>query len=206
MISVNLIPWSLRVAQRRRLHIQRWAAAALIAGAMLCVPAMFDRVRQAEASELGLSNQRLQAQLVGLRRDVRSISAKAEQIQLQIERAETLRSKRSWSALISLIGQCMPDGSWSTSIATDPPTAPQGKSRSSSRPGHKGDSGASTTVVIEAPRRLRISGYASDAAEPLAFVTNLKSAGVFRDVSLESSRRGPVLDGSYFRFSVVCDW
>lgn len=206
MIGVNLIPWSLQVAQRRRLHMRRWAAAALIAGAMLCVPAMSDRVRQAEASELGLRNRRLQAQLAGLRRDVRSISAKAERVQLQIDRAEALRSKRSWSALISLIGQCMPDGSWSTSIATDPPTAPHGGSRSSARPGHKGDSGGPTTVVIEAPRRLRISGYATDAVEPLAFVTNLKSAGVFRDVSLESSRREPVLDGSYFRFSVVCDW
>ena len=206
MIGVNLIPWSVQVAQRRRLHIQRWAAAALIAGALLCVPAMFDRVRQAEASELGLHNQRLQVQLADLRRDVRSISARAEQAQLQIKRAEALRSKRSWSALIALIGQCTSDGSWLTSIATDPPTAPHGGSRTSARPGSNEKSGGSTSIVIEAPRRLRISGYATDAVEPLTFVTNLKSAGVFRDVILESTRREPVLDGSYFRFSVVCDW
>ena len=61
-------------------------------------------------------------------------------------------------------------------------------------------------VTIEAPRKLRIAGYAPVAAHPYDIVSSLKETDVFASVALERSEREPVLDGSYFRFELVCEW
>ena len=95
---------------------------------------------------------------------------------------------------------------WLTSIATDPgaPTGAASKSRPSSDGDEEQD--GSITVTIDAPRKMRLAGYATDAAEPYRFVANLKDTEVFSWIALERSQREAKLNGYYFLFELVCEW
>lgn len=205
MVGVNLIPKAVQLAQARRRHMNRWGVSILAAAALLAVPSTIDWLQRAEATELRTRNANLQIELAAAGTRLRAQTAQANETLLQLERARALRSKRAWSAMFAMIGRCMPAGCWLTSVATDPATPPAAsRGATASRKG--ADEGNPQTIVIEAPRKLRVAGYATDVAEPHGFVANLKDTGVFTDVVLEHSRREPALDGYYFRFELVCEW
>ena len=157
-----------------------------------------------KAAELYALNDELQSRLESVREELRSVTADAGHVLVQIERAKALKSKRAWSGMLAMVSQCMAPGSWLTSIATDPPKPPGGKARSRGTDGKKEEGGQTQRLVtIEAPRKLRIAGYAPAAAHPYDIVTSLKATDAFASVALERSVREPVLDGSYFRFELV---
>jgi hypothetical protein len=68
------------------------------------------------------------------------------------------------------------------------------------------EQGDAEAVTIDAPRKMRLAGYATDAAEPHRFVANLKDTAIFSHIALERSQREPKLDGYYFFFELVCEW
>ena len=70
----------------------------------------------------------------------------------------------------------------------------------------KAEQDSKRAITIDAPRRLKIAGYAPDSARPYLFVENLKRTDAFEAVRLDSSQREPVLDGSYYHFELVCEW
>jgi Tfp pilus assembly protein PilN len=205
MVGVNLIPVSVRLSQVRRRHVRRWAVSVAVGVALVGVSLGMDWLRRAEAAGLCADNERLQSELEAIRADLKSVSAQAAETLLRIERAKALRSKRAWSGMIAMIASCMPPQSWLTSIATDPATPPAGTGRSQDRGKTEAEKGQQA-VTIDAPRRLRISGYAPDAADPHEFVTKLKATELFTVVALEQSQREPVSDGWYIRFELVCEW
>ena len=205
MPRVNLIPETVRVARARRRHVRRWAAGIVLATGGVVTLAGTEWLDRAKAADLRAQNDRLQVELEAARAELRSVAAEGDRARLQIERAKTLESKRAWSGMLAMIASCMSPGSWLTSIATDPQKPPEGGTRSNAGNEKKADQ-TQQTVMIEAPRKLRINGYASEAAHPHEVVKKLKNTGVFRRVALERSQREPVLDGSYFRFELVCEW
>ena len=230
MVSINLIPETVQRARALRSRINRWAVSVLAAGAVMAIPLCLEWYRRAEADELRMRSEQLQTQLASVRADLQTLNAQANQALVRLERAKALRSKRAWSAMFAMIGRAMPSGCWLTSVATDPATPKQGVVHRSSAPraratgGHPAlalgarisgavstrspadGSAPSAPLVIDAPRELKIAGYATDAAEPHQFITNLKAAGVFSRVALERTHREPALGGSYFRFELVCEW
>lgn len=213
MVGVNLIPQDLQIAQAVRRHLKGWTVAVVGAAALVSAPLAMGWYLRAEASELRVRNDQLQGQLVQSRNDLKVITLQANQAASRLERATALRSKRPWSRLLVMIGNYMPAGCWLTSIGTDPVTPPAGGARRSRVPRLAGgdprrpkSSARRSTLVIEAPRKLRITGYATEAAEPLEFVTALKGSGVFGNVTLEHMRREPVLDDFYYRFELLCEW
>lgn len=210
MIAINLIPPDVLLAQTRRRHLRRWSAALILAFLLLAAAVGREWVQQAHADELAAEMVRVQADLTLARQNLKTVAAETDQVALHLQRAETLRAKRAWSRLIAFIGHALPHGCWLTSLATDP--ARPGAGRRDLRPpppaaapatGHKP---LKTEFTIEAPRKLRLSGFAADPAEPHTFVTRLKEAAVFRQVVLERSQREPVLDGIYYRFEITCEW
>ncbi len=214
MVGVNLIPKDLQLAQTVRRHLKWWTVAIVGAAVLLSAPLAMGWYRRAEASELRVQNDQFQEQLAQSRDDLKLVTAQASQAASRIERATALRSKRPWSRLMVMIGTYMPQGCWLTSIGTEPRTPPAVGAR---RPPSPRASTAAdplspeswarrSALVIEAPRKLRIAGYATNAAEPLEFVTGLKASGVFNNVTLEHMSREPVLDGFYFRFELLCGW
>ena len=173
---------------------------------LLCIPVIFDQYLRVEASRLSAQNEKLAGVLVELRQKLATLTIDAEGSLIQLQRAQALRSKRAWSAMFATIAQNMPDGCWLISIATDPSSPSGGGGRRSRATTTVKKKSEESITKIEAPQRLKIVGYASNASEPHQFVTRLKLAGVFRDVSLETSRREQVQNAWYFRFDLVCEW
>jgi len=206
MITVNLIPKRVQDAQVRRRHIKGWTLINLVAGVSLAVPVCIDRVQQAKAQELQSQRTLLTRDLAAMRKQLAVVERQAENAFLQLQRADALRSKRAWSGMLALIGSAMPPQCWLTRMATDPDTPSRGPSRSASVVKHASVGKASPQVMVEAPRKLKLVGRATDASDPLAFVTNLKETGVFHRVSLEGASREQGGRESHYRFEIVCEW
>jgi Tfp pilus assembly protein PilN len=208
MVGVNLIPEPIQFAQARRRHVWRWGAAVAAAAVALAVPLGMDWYQRARADDLRAEHVELEGQLATIRAELRTLTTQFQQASIQLERANALRAKRAWSEMLAMIGRCMPAGCWLTSIATDPAIPAKTGDGPPRQTPRKADSAApqSPTVVIEAPRMLRLAGYAADAAEPYEFVARLKETGVFSNVVAGQSRSEPALNGTYFRFDLTCEW
>ena len=205
MVEVNLIPEVVRLTRARRRHITRWVISTVATGAVLAIAFGLDWLDRAEAGQLREESERLQVDLDRSRTVLRAITAQVEQLRLQSERARALQTKRAWSGLIALIGDCMPEGCWLTAIATDPARPAGGPVRARS-PDPRPDTAKEGAVIIDAPRKLEIVGYAPQAVQPYDFVSALKDTRVFSNTLLKRSQREPILDGSYYRFELVCEW
>lgn len=205
---MNLIPKQLQLSRARSRRIKAWALPIAAAAMVLVVPVVIDKYRSVEAGRLRAENIQLQRQITGQRAELTDVTAQAHQALVQLQRAEALRSKRAWSAVLALVARRIPPGCWLTSIASDPAAPGQAGARSPTRRSRilEREQESVSSVTIDAPRKLRITGYATDAAEPHQFVTRLKQTAVFAYVGLEASHREPVLGGSYFRFELTCEW
>ncbi len=205
MVAVNLIPDSVRRAYQRRRHMKRWAVAASASASLLVACLVIDWLERAEAADLYAQNSQLQGQLESVRADLQAVTQEAENVLSRITRAEALKSKRAWSSIFALVSSCMPSDAWLTSLATDP-SRPSLRRDHSIAPKPKEGDEEPQAIMIDAPRKLRIFGYAVEAGHPHEFVTNLKRTDAFTRVTLARTQREPVFDGSYFRFELVCEW
>jgi Tfp pilus assembly protein PilN len=210
-----------QLARLRRQCVRRWTAALVVSLAVMLFPCISDWWRRAEATSLEAEHGRLQGQLSSLRTEALTLARQVAAAQLQLERADALRAKRAWSRLLALVSDRTPPGCWYTTIATDPAVPPATTAPSAAgaapRPGspdtapapNTGGAAAArapATVVIEAPRKLRLSGFAAAAQDPHELVANLKQSGAFVAVTLVEARLEPTPDRSVFRFEVVCEW
>jgi len=160
MPIVNLLPERLVVTQTRRRHLRRWTIACVLAMALLSLPVGLDWYRNARADELSVEFQVLATDRGRAEVELTDLIAKSRETYLQLERAKALRTKRSWSGMITLLAETMPKGCWLVELSTDPP-APSGHQAQaiSQRPSTSASGGtAPATVVIDAPRILRIIG------------------------------------------------
>lgn len=219
MVTVNLIPESIRSAQARRRHVKCWAVCLALTYAVAVIPAVAHWRQHMRVDNLHTQNDQIQNDVAAARVDLKTTTATANEIFLRIERAKALRSKRAWSSMLALIGDCLPKDCWLTALATDPDTpstgtvGPVSRNTPPSLPSG-GPNGPIGPMFIEAPRKLRMSGSAVDASLPLIFVARLKDSRVFREVTLErclsdTPAGAAATDGedeSSFRFDLVCEW
>ena len=207
MISINLIPRDVRRRQTQRRRLWRWASLAMVGLLLLGASAGFDFARRGTVDQLRATDESLQVKVTRARADLQTITAELMSARNNLEHATALRTKRAWSGMIALIARTMPENCWLTSIATDPDKPTAGRRNSRKKPAKKKPAGKEQeVVVIDAPRRLKITGYAREASEPNEFVDRLNHSGAFRLVELERSQREPILDGSYYRFQLYCEW
>ena len=166
----------------------------------------FDFAHRARADELRASSEGLRMEIDLARINLRAVRTELSGARNHLEHAMALRTKRAWSGMIALIDRSMPENCWLTSISTDP-EKPQALKRGSHRTASKSDSEKeSEVVVIDAPRRIEIIGYAAKPSQPNGFVDRLNETGVFSHVELERSQREPIFDGTYYRFVLFCEW
>lgn len=209
MVAINLVPETVQQTQKLRRHLVIWTVMIFGALVMLTLPLAIGWIRQSEANRLSQRNDLLQSRLSAARVQLRSLESSAKDALLCLERSRTLRSKRAWSSVVAAIADKLPAGCWLTSMASDPSVPPPATKRPDAVPIRQASAKKVTTpsaVTIDAPRKLLLTGYATEPSEPYQFVTNLKKSGIFLDVAMVTSRREPVLDGSYFRFELTCDW
>lgn len=205
MVDVNLIPESVLFARTCRRHAVRWATSLALAITTLALCAGSDWVQRGEVRSLRDKRERLGAEMVRASAELDAVTLAANDAHLRVERARALRSKRAWSGMLALIASRMPEGSWLTSIATDPSAPSQGTRRRRAS-GKATPKPSDQPIIMEAPRKLKIGGFTPNAGDPYEFVTSLKETEVFRAVALRTSQREPVYDGSYYRFELVCEW
>ena len=205
-IDLNLIPRSILDAQIRRRHMRIWATSLAPALGLLAVFAGLNWVRQSRAADAAETAEMLAAELQQARAEVRGLTAAVSETSLQLERAGALRSKRSWSGLMGLLAQVRPDDVWFVGLATDPaaPAATRGVSTPQSP--QAGKPVEVRPVMIDAPRKLRISGYSVSPTGPVALVSNLKKENVFARVILERSLRDADEQSPRFHFDVLVEW
>lgn len=206
--AANFIPAPIRSRLEHRRRMRWWiGVCAPIAGALL-ICAAIDAWRVTQLDALRQNSSAVQSQLTAKRADLRRIVEESAQLKLQIERADALRSKRAWSGMLSLVADRMPADCWLKSAATDParPGNESSVARSPSAAPAGGAPESPKPVVLDAPRKLRLSGFAGDPVQPVAFVTALKQAGVFEQVALERAQWERWRDRSVFRFDVLCEW
>jgi Tfp pilus assembly protein PilN len=205
MAHVNLVPQSVRIRRARLRRAQQWLVVCVVAFGGMVLPLIFDALQRARLAELRRGSDGLHGQLEVQRKELRALTAQAAHAQIQLEHAESLRAKRAWSGVIARIASSLPDGCWLTALATDPATP--SASRSAPPPAPAGStSTAPAELTLDAPRKLKMTGYARDAAHPHAFAGSLRETGLFSQVALRNSVREPVLDGFYFRFELECEW
>jgi len=204
--ALNLLPREYQQAQRRIRRVRAWAAVLLPAAGIVAALLAVDGVQDVRAEELRLENDRIQEQLNDRRSEVRRLAAAADEALVRLQRSDALRAKRNWSGMFQLFAECMPAACWLESVATDPDMPPaSGGLVSPARPAGA-DSAKTANIAIEAPRKVRLRGYALDAAEPLGFVAKLKQSGVFQSVTMERSVYESEGKPPRFRFELICEW
>jgi len=204
MIKVNLIPTSVQIVQRSRIRMKRWILVCFLSLSMVTLPWCYDWINRAQVNTLTIENQRILITLKTVRQTLQSLSKTLVASDLKLNRAKVLRSKRSWSGMMSMIATALPTRCWLILIATDPPI-PAGASRRAVTVSSM-DSAKDETITIDVPRKLKLIGYAVDASEPMIFVSNLKAYGIFTSVKLIRSYLEPIEDDKYYRFELICEW
>jgi Tfp pilus assembly protein PilN len=188
----------------------RWAMAATLASAVSSFPVGMEMSRNQRAralnAELSVINERV---AMSTERH-NKLSVQIGTLRTQIDRANALRSKRPWAALLEGISKSLPDDIWLSILATNPPR-PAGGRKIIALPESKIDPNdtqkpETTIITMEAPRALSLEGYSLTQQSLYEFMSRLKSTGLFIDVGLEKAAEEPVLTGKAVRFKIHCQW
>ncbi len=205
MVSVNLLPPNVRLARRRARRIRLWIGVVLTTALLATVPIGLDAAKAARAAAVDRALAPVQERLDGVRAELRQTTADCSQLTTQIARADALRAKRSWGGLLVTITHHQPDQVWLTSLASKQSTEP-----ARARPGGKKENAKAASedavVALDGPRGIRLEGYALDHDWLYQFITNLKQAGLFTNVELNSAGREPMASRDVVRFVLECDW
>lgn len=215
MPSVNLIPAEYLLGRRKQRRVRMW----LIAGGMAWIFATIPVVREFSA-EFQLSTQRAAAatisEQVHTARSRRGESAtRLTLLHQEIARAQKLRYKRLWTAMISVIAEAVPNRVWLTKLATDP-HKPAVASGATSVLSHRRSSDASDVAASSGgyekligksgPRRLILEGQALGLEDIYGFVDALNELNVFANASIRSVRGDQNQGIKVTRFTLECEW
>jgi Tfp pilus assembly protein PilN len=193
---VNLLPAECVVRQALLRRARFWLIAIGCAAGMAAAPVVATNARQRAADRLADSCRAIEKQRATARDRLSDLVADQVALRKRIVQADALRSKRSWSGLVGVLASCLPAEVWLTAVATDP-AVPRGGSRPTN---------AEPNLRLDAPTRLRVSGFSVNYNHLYAFMLKLEQTRVFRSVDLVRSGLLPVLAGQAVRFELECAW
>ncbi len=215
MPSVNLIPLELLLKRQKIRRIRLW----LMIGGATWVLASVPVVRELSAA-YQLSSQRaavdiIAEQLENAHRRRRQSAERLKLLRQEVARAEKLRYKRLWTAMISVIAESIPEGVWLTRLSTDPPQPqvdPGARSPLSHRrtkgsdPQAVSDAGYDTLIGKAGPRRLLLEGRALGLEDIYAFVDALNALDIFENASIRAVRSDVSEGIKVTYFTMECEW
>ncbi|MCP4591630.1 MAG: hypothetical protein GY842_12890 [bacterium] len=215
MIGVNLIPREVLVRHLVRQRSRRWGLVSVVLAALAVIPAVVEGRQRARGDSLKEEASTVQSRLEGLRAEVAGTAQAVLNRDAELARARALRTKRLWGGLLSQVESCTPERVWFTSLATDP-AEPRGtgqrraganqRSRRAKSGKAQAEEAESGPVVLEAPTRLRLEGFALAHENLYDLMGRLKGSGSFTTVKLEQAAMEPMLKGHAVRFILLCEW
>lgn len=215
-VGINLIPPALALERHRKRCARMWAKVLVVGVVAVLASLSLDWHLQRVGAEVRASFDECNQKVEGERAAVRNLSTDMTKTTLLLERANALRAKRAWSGLVGLIVEKMPLGCRLKSVATDPPKSEgeqilpaqtaKAPATTGKEPAGTATNDANKTVTVDAPRKLKLIGFADDPALPLAFVAQLKDAGIFKDVAMARAQWQPSGSSSGLHFELVCEW
>lgn len=204
MTSVNLLSPAVRFARQRARRIRRWTLILCMAGAGAAIPLAIDFVHQARAASLERRITPLEKNLADTRKKLSAASQRCEHLSVQLTRADSLRSKRSWAGLLALIAARTPEEVWLSEVQSiEAERRTQPAAAAAAKPG-TGDT--ENTVMLEGPGALRISGFAVDHDWLYEFISRLKNTQVFDRVDMLQAGKERIAQAEAVRFVLVCAW
>ena len=206
MVSVNLLSPATVLARQRARRLRRWAVVIAAVMAVAAVPVSVDVVKTARGAALERETKPVLAKLEAVRAHHQKLVAQCHDLTAQMARADALRAKRSWAALLSAVTDHAPGEVWLTSIVTTTGGGAAAPHRPARADGGAQRENASEAVTLQGPTGIRITGYALDHEWLYEFMSALKSMGVFKRVELTQAGKEPVLQGVAVRFILECTW
>ncbi len=204
MIGVNLIPRDVLLGRRRSRRIRLWLTATAIAAGLGAVPVVLELQRQGRVDTLTVQRTQVQAELATVRAELTELNRSLTLLGDRLDRAEALRTKRPWAALLTSITRSMPDQVWLRSMATGPAGASAGVPARAAVEAAPGDQ--PVVVQMEGARKIDLSGYALDHEHLYEFMTGLKQSQIFTTVDLVKAGKEPLLRSRAVRFQLSCVW
>jgi len=204
MIAINLVPPEILTARRRLRRIRGWTVICAIVAAGSAVPVVVNLQRQARVTALNRGKEALTEELSTTRKALAELTHSLAVLNDRIDRAEALRTKRPWAALMSAITRMMPDEVWLTSFDTGAPAGGAAVAERSPSPNSAPERGA--VVVMDGATRLVLAGYAVGHDELYEFMARLKESGMFSHVELVKAGKEPVLRSQAVHFELTCSW
>ncbi len=208
MIAINLIPEQVVLAKRRRRRLRAWGCILLLSAAVCALPVSVEAARNRRVRSLRAERTHLLAGIEESRAELNRVRLDVQDLEAEAARADALRTKRPWATLFALLSENLPEEMWLMSVATDPATPPRGDVDRTAEPNQTGpDRDAEAEVVmLEAPRKLTLDGYAVDYLSLLSFMTDLNNCKAFHTVSLTRAVDEPAFDATAVRFKIRCEW
>ncbi|MHC4064696.1 MAG: PilN domain-containing protein [Planctomycetota bacterium] len=208
MIGVNLVPPRVLAARKRSRRVKSWAVVIAVVAGLSAIPVILEFRQQARLTSLLERRSQTQSQRASVRAELTELNRSLAELNQRIERADMLRTKRPWAALLSLIVQQMPEQVWLTSLTTGSPQAPAKGAASSSPNGSTsaGDSEPAEVVVMDGASQINLTGFAVDHEHLYDFMTLLKGSQAFASVELVKAGKEPVLQSRAVRFELTCSW
>jgi Tfp pilus assembly protein PilN len=208
VIAINLIPERVVLAKRRRRRLRAWSCILLLSAAVCAVPVSVEAARNRRVRSLRADRTQLLKDIEKSRAELNRIRLDVQDLKAEAARADALRTKRPWATLLAMLSDTLPKEMWLVSVATDPATPPRGDvDRTAETPPTPPDEDAEAEVVmLEAPRKLTLDGYAVDYLSLLRFMSDLNTCKAFQTVSLTRAVDEPTFDATAVRFKILCEW
>ena len=207
MIAVNLVPPHVLAARKRTRKVRAWSIAVAAVAALSAVPALLEVRDQARLDKLLSQKDRHESRVQSAREELAEAMRSLTELNERIERANTLRTKRSWAALFDLVVGSMPDEVWLTSVDTGQPSSAGPASKRTRGPPTADTSGDTPgVVVLDGAGGIVLAGFAVDHEHLYDFMARLKASKAFAAVELNKGVKEPVLRSQAVRFELNCTW
>ena len=210
MIGVNLIDAGVLAARCRKRHLAGWGLALLATGVLAAFPVGIELSRHQKVQALNDRKITLATSIETTRGELNQIAIEILSLESQTARADALRAKRSWSRMLTMFSQTMPEEVWLVSIATNPVAPTRGNKDMRPPPIKNQNNGEKPqtlrVVTMDAPRALTFEGYAVAHRDLYEFMSTLKQTDLFSDVDLTKAVEEPVYNAHAVRFKIECKW
>ena len=201
MIGVNVLPQSYIRAKKRASRLRGWLIAVTVVTFASAFPVWFDVFKAARASTVENELKPLRSQLTGTKNKLSESLSMVTDLRQRLSRADAIRSKRPWKNLMATLTAKMPQEVWLTSLESYDHAPKATVRRAATKEEEKSD-----TIELEGPAGLRLTGFALEHEQLLAFMAALNDGVLFNRVDMVKSGQVPLADGVAVRFVLECTW